>query len=57
MNWRFYWDYSGGNVFENIIHQVGFWYGALGWNVPEAVTMTGANDLSPQMHRCMCRTP
>ena len=29
MNWRFYWDYSGGNVFENIIHQVGFWYGAL----------------------------
>jgi predicted dehydrogenase len=49
MNWRFYWDYSGGNVFENMVHQVGFWYGALGWNIPEAVTMTGANYRSPQM--------
>jgi predicted dehydrogenase len=50
MNWRFYWDYSGGNVFENMVHQVGFWYGALGWNIPEAVTMTGADYLAPQMH-------
>jgi predicted dehydrogenase len=49
MNWRFYWDYSGGNVFENMVHQVGFWYGALGLNIPEAVTMTGANYRSPQM--------
>ena len=49
MNWRFYWDYSGGNVFENMVHQVAFWYGALGWNIPEAVTMTGANYRSPQM--------
>src|SRR5438552_3051047 len=22
INWRFYWDYSGGNVFENMVHQV-----------------------------------
>jgi predicted dehydrogenase len=50
MNWRFYWDYSGGNVFENMVHQVGFWYGTLGWKIPEAVTMTGGNYLSPQMH-------
>ena len=50
INWRFYWDYSGGNVFENMVHQVGFWYGALGWRIPEAVTMTGANYFSPQMH-------
>jgi predicted dehydrogenase len=49
MNWRFYWDYSGGNVFENMVHQVGFWYGALGLKVPEAVTMTGANYRSPKM--------
>lgn len=49
MNWRFYWDYSGGNVFENMVHQVGFWYGALGLKIPEAVTMTGANYRSPQM--------
>jgi predicted dehydrogenase len=49
-NWRFYWDYSGGNVFENMIHQVGFWYAALGLNIPKSVTMTGANYHSPKMH-------
>jgi predicted dehydrogenase len=49
MNWRFYWDYSGGNVFENMVHQVGFWFYALGLSIPERVTMTGANYLSPKM--------
>lgn len=49
LNWRFYWDYSGGNVFENMIHQVGFWYEALGLGIPQSVTMTGANYLSPKM--------
>src|SRR5215472_6275983 len=29
INWRFFWDYSGGNVFENMVHQVGFWYKVL----------------------------
>jgi predicted dehydrogenase len=49
MNWRFYWDYSGGNVFENMVHQVGFWYQVLGLNIPETVTMAGANYHSPRM--------
>jgi predicted dehydrogenase len=49
MNWRFYWDYSGGNVFENMVHQVGFWYQVLGLSIPETVTMAGANYLSPKM--------
>jgi predicted dehydrogenase len=49
MNWRFYWDYSGGNVFENMVHPVGFWYKALALRIPESVTMTGANYLSPKM--------
>jgi predicted dehydrogenase len=49
MNWRFYWDYSGGNVFENMVHQVGFWYQVLGLNIPETVTMAGANYLSSKM--------
>ena len=40
-NWRFYWDYSGGNVYENMCHQVSFWYKVLGLDVPSAVTMTG----------------
>ena len=49
INWRFFWDYSGGNVFENMVHQVGFWYKLLGLKVPERVTMTGGNYLSPEM--------
>ena len=49
LNWRFYWDYSGGNVFENMVHQLGFWYGVLGLSIPESVTMAGANYHSPKM--------
>jgi predicted dehydrogenase len=49
MNWRFFWDYSGGNVFENMVHPVGFWYKALGLGIPGSVTMTGANYLCPKM--------
>ncbi len=41
VNWRFYWDYSGGNVHENLCHQLAFWYKVLGLTIPEAVTMTG----------------
>jgi predicted dehydrogenase len=49
MNWRFYWDYSGGNVFENMVHQVGFWFKALDLRIPAAVRMGGGNYLSPEM--------
>jgi predicted dehydrogenase len=49
INWRFYWDYSGGNVFENMVHQVGFWFQVLGLSIPETVTMAGANYRSPKM--------
>jgi predicted dehydrogenase len=41
LNWRFFWDYSGGNVYENMCHQVSFWYKVLNLQVPRAVTMTG----------------
>jgi predicted dehydrogenase len=40
-NWRFFWDYSGGNVYENMCHQLAFWYRAMNLQVPRAVTMTG----------------
>ncbi len=49
INWRFYWDYSGGNVTENMVHTLGFWFGALGLSIPDTVTMTGANYLAPKM--------
>lgn len=41
VNWRFFWDYSGGNVYENMCHQLSFWYKAMGLQIPKAVTMTG----------------
>lgn len=40
-NWRFFWDYSGGNVYENMCHQLSFWYRALDLKIPTAVTMRG----------------
>src|SRR5436190_13069662 len=49
INWRFFWDYSGGNVFENMVHQVAFWQKALGLRIPRRVTMAGYNYLSPGM--------
>jgi predicted dehydrogenase len=49
INWRFYWDYSGGNVYENMVHQVGFWCKVLDLQIPNSVTMTGGNYLSPEM--------
>jgi ASC-1-like (ASCH) protein len=49
INWRFFWDYSGGNVFENMVHQVGFWFKLLHLKIPPKVTMVGANYLSPDM--------
>jgi predicted dehydrogenase len=41
LNWRLFWDYSGGNVHENMCHQLSFWYKGLGLKIPTAVTMTG----------------
>ena len=49
MNWRFFWDYSGGNVFENMVHQVGFWYKLLNLKMPRAATMSGGTYSSPGM--------
>jgi len=41
INWRFFEDYSGGNVTENLSQQLAFWYKALHLQIPQAVTMTG----------------
>jgi predicted dehydrogenase len=40
-NWRFFWDYSGGNVYENMCHQTSFWYKVMDLQIPSAVNMTG----------------
>jgi hypothetical protein len=41
INWRYFWDYSGGNVYENMCHQLSFWYKAMNLSIPTKVTMTG----------------
>ena len=41
INWRFFWDYSGGNVYENMCHQLAFWYKTAGLRIPRSVSMTG----------------
>jgi predicted dehydrogenase len=41
INWRLFWDYSGGNVYENMCHQLSIWYKAMNLQIPRAVTMTG----------------
>ncbi|MCW5978920.1 MAG: Gfo/Idh/MocA family oxidoreductase [Bryobacteraceae bacterium] len=41
VNWRLFWDYSGGSVHENMSQQLAFWYKVLDLGVPRAVTMVG----------------
>jgi len=44
-NWRLYWDYSGGSVFENLSQQLAFWYKALKLDVPLSVCMFAGASL------------
>jgi predicted dehydrogenase len=41
INWRFFWDYSGGNVYENMCHQLAFWYKVMGLKIPHTAHMAG----------------
>ncbi len=41
VNWRFFFDYSGGNVYENMCHQLAFWYKAMNLQIPKTVNMVG----------------
>lgn len=41
VNWRFFWDYSGGNVYENMCHQLAFWYKVMNLQIPKEVNMVG----------------
>ncbi len=41
VHWRYFWDYSGGSVFENMSQQLSFWYGALNLDIPQSATMKG----------------
>ena len=41
INWRLYWTFSGGNVTENMIHQVAWIMGALDLPLPAAAYVSG----------------
>lgn len=41
MNWRLFWEFSGGNTTENMIHQIGWIISALNLELPSAATMMG----------------
>jgi predicted dehydrogenase len=41
INWRLFWDFSGGNVTENMVHQIAFVMRALDLPVPTAAYMSG----------------
>lgn len=41
INWRLFWEFSGGNVTENMVHQTAWVMTALDLEVPSAATMSG----------------
>jgi predicted dehydrogenase len=41
INWRLFWDFSGGNVTENMVHQIAFIMRALDLPLPTAAYMSG----------------
>jgi predicted dehydrogenase len=41
IHWRYFWDYSGGSVFEHMSQQLAFWYQALDLQIPATATMDG----------------
>jgi predicted dehydrogenase len=41
INWRLYWEFSGGNVTENMVHQIGWIIGVLDLGLPTAAYMSG----------------
>jgi len=41
INWRLFWEFSGGNITENMVHQMAWIISALDLPVPSAAYMTG----------------
>ena len=41
INWRLFWEFSGGNVTENMVHQIAWIISALNLDLPQAAAMMG----------------
>jgi len=45
IHWRYFWDYSGGSVFEHMSQQLSFWYKALNLDIPRTASTQGGIHL------------
>jgi len=41
IHWRYFWDYSGGTIFEHMSQQLSFWYKALNLDIPRTASADG----------------
>jgi predicted dehydrogenase len=41
INWRLFWEFSGGNITENMVHQVAWIMSVMNLSLPSAATMSG----------------
>ena len=41
INWRLFWEFSGGNITENMVHQIAWIISALNLDLPSAAYMSG----------------
>jgi predicted dehydrogenase len=41
INWRLFWEFSGGNITENMVHQIAWTVSALNLDLPSAAYMSG----------------
>jgi predicted dehydrogenase len=41
INWRLFWEFSGGNITENMVHQIGWIISVMNLQLPAAATMVG----------------
>lgn len=41
INWRLFWEFSGGNLTENMVHQIAWIISAMNLQLPKAATMMG----------------
>ena len=41
INWRLFWEFSGGNITENMVHQIGWIITAMDLHLPAAASMVG----------------
>lgn len=57
INWRLFWEFSGGNCAENMVHQIAWIMGALDLPLPSAAYMSGGVFWKKMAARCPTLSP